>query len=145
MHARKIICLSASILTLVAAPAIYVTASADALPIVPGMWETTTTMSSEVLGTKTNSHKECIDKTEIDPDMMLEDFPTDQCEIDSKLSDNVLDYSINCEMEGGKMSGVGKITSDGDTMTGDMMLKTTSQGVEMEMQMESTGKRLGDC
>jgi len=141
MRLSKTCALSASILTVVATQALH----ADALPIVPGMWETTTTMSSEMLGTKTNSHKECIDKTELDPDMMMDELPTDQCTVESKLTGNVLDYSISCEMEGGMMDGVGTITSEGDTMTGSMTLKTESQGVQMEMQMDSTGKRLGDC
>lgn len=120
--------------------------SAQSLPVTPGMWESTTTLESELMGTRTTTETECITVSEYDPKTMLEGLDQDQCNVAADVSGNTMTIDLTCEQPGvGTMKGEGTITVDGDTMTGKMTMAGDMAGQQLKMNIDSTGKRVGDC
>ena len=119
--------------------------AADSLPITPGLWETTSTMDNPFLGSRTYTNQECMKEMKFDPKEMMEGMPADACEVNTKVSGNTMTYDMNCDMQGGQMTGNGSFTVNGDTVQGQMVMKSQISGQTIEMTMESNGKRIGDC
>ena len=117
---------------------------ADALPINPGLWETSVTTTNQFTGTKTEKHQECLTDTEFDPAKMLGD--QQQCNVtESTLNGNVLTFSLACNMEGATGTMSGEYQSDGDSGTGTMVMEMSFGGQTMTMESNMTANRLGDC
>lgn len=120
--------------------------AAEYLQMKPGMWESETTMTSNMFGTRTSTDRECVTADSFDPKKMMQGMPADQCQIDTSVSGSVMDYTINCNMgDGGTISGTGRVETEGDTSKGEMSMTGSMQGMSMEMKVVSTGKRVGDC
>lgn len=123
------------------------TASAEGVPIDPGMWEMTTTMTMTMIPQPhTTTVNECIEDDELSP----ESFNLDK-ESPCKISDVVVDgntarWSISCATEGGPMmEGQWEFTSSGDTISGNGTMSTEMNGQTMGFEMVWTGARTGDC
>lgn len=124
----------------------HAAAWAEGLPITPGMWETTTTTESSLMGTRTDTRKNCIKESELDPRTQMQGMPKDQCEVDTKVSGNTMKYDMVCaQAQGVKMTFNGSMTVDGDSMQGTMQMDGDMGGQKMTMSVKSNGKRLGDC
>ena len=135
------------ILTGMATLLLACTGSADGVPIDPGQWEMTTTMTISIMPEpQTTTTKECIKEDVLDPETfnMDEDNP---CSIsDVKVDGNTLHCSINCPTEGGPvMEGQWQITSKGDSLTGKGTMATDFNGQKMGFDMAWEGKRIGAC
>lgn len=137
--------------TNIAALSLFMAAShavtwAEGLPITPGMWETTTTTENSVTGNRTDTRKDCIKESVIDPSSQMQGMPKDQCQMNTKVDGNTMNYDMVCTPpQGGKMNFSGSMTVDGDSMQGSMQMEGNMVGQSMTMRMKSTGKRLGDC
>lgn len=123
------------------------TVSAEGVPINPGMWEMTSTMTMSMMPTpQTTTVEECIEEDILNPEKfnMDEDSP---CAItDVSLDGNTATWSINCPTEGGPaMEGQWEVTSHGDTLTGKGQMTAEFSGQKMGFDMQWEGKRVGDC
>ena len=69
---------------------------AEGLPITPGMWETTTTMENSITGNRTDTRKDCIKESELDPSSQMQGMPKDQCEVSTNIEGKTMTYSMVC-------------------------------------------------
>ncbi len=121
-------------------------AAADSIPVKPGMWETTMTMTSPMFPQpRVETTTECVDKSEFSINDLM---PADQSECsitESSVDGNTLNWKMQCQMQGGSGEGGGTFVSNGDSGTGEMYMKMTVQGQSMEMQNSWKGKHIGPC
>jgi len=133
-------------ISLVALGLVSAQAFAEGLKIKPGLWKSTTTITSNMMGTQTNEATKCFKGDEFDPKNMMEGMPADQCDVQTQIEGTVMTYTMVCNLEGGQLSGQGRVESSGDTSNGEMTLSgELGGGMKMEMQVSSVGKRTGDC
>ena len=117
---------------------------ADTLPITPGMWETTMNQTNPFTGSNTTVNKECVKETEFDPNSLMEG--NENCRIaDSSVSGNTMQFSMECNMDGGQAIMNGEFESNGDNGSGKMTMTMSMAGQQIEMQMDWTARRVGDC
>ncbi len=120
-------------------------AGAASIAINPGMWETTMTRDNPMTGqTTTETTRECVTETEFDPRDMMED--AQGCTLDKEeLVGDELSFVMSCQMQGGQARMEGAVRSDGDTSSGRMRMNVSVGGMDMSMNMNWAGRRLGDC
>ena len=118
---------------------------AQSLPVTPGLWESTTTITSNMMDSQTRTNQECMTDKEIDPRKMMEGLPAEQCDLKSNVSGKTMKFTMDCSTDGGTMQGEGQFTVDGETATGVMNVKGNMAGMALEMEVKSSGKRVGDC
>ena len=121
--------------------------SAEGIPIDPGMWEMTSTMTMSMMPTpQTNTMEECIEEDVLDPEKFNMDEDTPCSITDVTLDGNTATWAINCPTEGGPaMEGEWEVTSLGDTLTGKGQMTAEFSGQKMGFDMTWEGKRIGDC
>lgn len=135
------------ILTGLAAVFLAGSASAEGVPINPGMWEMTSTMTMSMMPQpQTTTVSECIEEDEISP----ESFNMDQdnpCSItDIAIDGNTARWSISCPIQADQtMKGQWQFTSSGDSITGSGSMSADFAGQQMAFDMSWTGHRTGDC
>ncbi len=119
------------------------TAHAAGMQVTPGLWETTSTVTS-LAGTQENVSQECITEPEMSPMKMVKDAPN--CKItDSNVNASSMQWTMQCDQGGASMTGNGQVTSSGDAISGGMDLTAVLGGQEVSMNTKWEGKRLGDC
>ncbi|MDW3096112.1 MAG: DUF3617 family protein [Gammaproteobacteria bacterium] len=133
----------ASLLTL---SATNLAIAGNSISIETGLWEVTTTMTSPMFPQpRVNTQQECMEDSQISPESLA---PSDDGEcsiIDSNVSGNTLNWSMQCNTPGGAMTGQGSFNSNGDSGSGNMQMNMDIQGQSMSMQMEWKGRRIGSC
>lgn len=120
---------------------------ADGIPIEPGQWEMTSTMTMSMMPQpKTTTTKECIEEDTLDPAAFNID-DENPCNISEvKIDSNTASWSINCPTDGGQtMEGSWEVTSHGDTLSGKGQMSTEFSGQKFGFDMAWKGKRIGDC
>ena len=123
-----------------------IVSATDSIPVKPGMWEMTTTMTSPMFPQpRTSTATECMDKSEFSiTDLM----PTDQSECtitESNVSGNTLTWKMQCQMQGGSGEGGGTFESNGNSGSGEMYMNMEVQGQSFNMQNSWQGKHIGPC
>ena len=133
---------------LITAPALV---SAETPNINPGQWEyeTTMTMSAggQAMPARTMKNKDCVRQEDVtDPDLFGGDELKD-CEVSElEQSRSRLRYTLSCpgpDVSPYTMSADLKL--QGDSMNGTMKGDMQSPMGPMNMRMELSGKRIGDC
>ena len=126
-----------------AAPAAW----AEGIPVVPGMWEMTSTMTMPMLGApRVTTTTECMEKSEISMDDMGTEGMDPDCTFDmGQVDGKTMKWSFDCPVEGGNSHGEWMAVSEGDSITGSGLMTMSFQGQTMEMTMAWEGKRIGDC
>ena len=122
--------------------------SADGIPVEPGLWEMTSTMSMPMLPQpQTHSMTECIEKGEISMDDVGTQDMDPGCTFEpAKVDGATMAWSFDCPVEGGGTSrGEWQATSHGDRVEGSGKITMTMQCQSLEMNMSWQGKRVGDC
>ena len=125
-----------------------VEARADGIPVEPGLWEMTSTISMPMLPQpQTNTMTECFANGEISVDDVGSQEMDPGCTFEtSQLDGATMAWSFDCPLEGGGTShGAWQATSHGDRVEGSGKITMTMQGQNMEMTMTWQGKRVGDC
>jgi len=123
-------------------------ACADSIPIQPGLWEMTSTMAMPMLPQpQVNTMTECMNKDYLSLDEVGSGDMDPACRFETaQLDDSRVSWSFECPMEGGgKSRGTWEATSHGDRVEGHGNVTVDMQGQSMEMTMQWTGKRIGDC
>ncbi len=120
-------------------------ATADTLPIDPGLWEFTSTSINPFTGQQeTETDTECMVEDEYDPATIMEDDM--DCEVgESNLDGDTLTFSMSCNTQGGQMTMNTVYQSDGDTVQGTMVMEMSFGGQTMTSEESFAGKRIGDC
>lgn len=123
-----------------------IVSAADSIPVKPGMWEMTTTMTSPMFPQpRVSTATECMEKSEFSiTDLM----PSDQSECtitESNVSGNTLTWKMQCQMQGGSGEGGGTFESNGNSGSGDMYMNMEVQGQSFNMQNSWQGKHIGPC
>lgn len=121
---------------------------AEGLPIEPGMWEATTTMTMPMMPQpQVNTMKRCFDQSEITTEDFNREGVDPGCEFTStQIDGNTMAWTVDCPVEGGGTShGEWQATSEGDRVTGSGKFSVDFQGQTMEMSMSWEGRRIGDC
>ena len=123
------------------------TVSADGIPIDPGMWKMTSTMTMTMMPTpQTTTVEECIEEDVLNPEKFNMDEDSPCAVIDVKVSGNSASWAISCPTEGGPaMEGDWEVTSKGDSLTGKGQMTAEFSGQKMGFEMKWEGKRIGDC
>ena len=113
-----------------------------------GLWEVTTKME---MGGKSDAAmpqqtvKHCVTKKDLEDPKRTMPGGNDQsrCKMtDYKMQGNTATWSIACQGQG---SGTGSITYGGDSYTGSQTMSMNAGGQAMNMKMNFSGKRVGDC
>jgi len=137
-------------LAITAAVSVSLTAFAQDPNINPGMWETTSTVTIESeqmpIPPRTDTSSECVTpETIAEGQAFLEN--SDECEFTNKdLRDDGMDYSMSCSSsEGGTVTMNASMKFDGDSMSGTIEGDIESPMGMMQMNVEMSGKRTGDC
>jgi len=138
-------------LTFAAAALIASTAATAEDPnINPGMWETNSTVTIESeqfpIPPRSDTSSECVTQEKInDGQAFLED--NDDCEFTNKdLRADGMDYSMTCSSpDGGSVSMDASMKFNGDSMSGNIEGQLESPMGMMQMKVEMTGTRTGDC
>lgn len=133
---------------LVAAPVIV---SAETPNINPGQWEYETTMTMSAGGQampgRTMKNKDCVRQEDVtDPDLFGGDELKD-CEVSGlEQSRSRLRYTLSCPgPDGSPYTMSADLKLQGDTMEGTMTGDMQSPMGPMNMRMEMSGQRIGDC
>lgn len=120
--------------------------AADSIPVEPGMWETTMTMTSPMFPQpRVETTTECVDTSEFSINDLMPADESDCTIVESNVDGNTLSWKMQCQMQGGSGEGSGTFKSNGDNGTGEMYMKMTVQGQSFEMQNSWEGKRTGPC
>lgn len=120
---------------------------AGGIPVEPGLWSVTSTMSMPMMpAPQTMTMEECFEDDVIDmEDMAMEDLDPG-CSYDlGQVDGNTMEWTIDCPVEGGSMHAEWTATSGGDTVEGEGRMTMSIQGQNMEMTMSWSGERTGDC
>ncbi len=126
-----------------AAPAAW----AEGIPVEPGMWEMTSTMTMPMLPQpRVTTTTECMTESEISMDDMGGEDVDPNCQFEmAQIDGSTMKWSFDCPVEGGTSHGEWEATSTGDGVTGKGVVTMSFQGQTMEMNMVWEGKRIGDC
>lgn len=129
-----------------------ITVTAQAAPNVrPGLWETTITSNipGMPMAPPPVTHQSCITHDDLTQDNLVprDKKTADQCSrMDHKVEGDTVTWVVECEQQGMKTVGTGRITYVGDTYTG--LIEMTMQGGpggSMKMTQQMQGRRIGDC
>lgn len=135
------------VLLTVALAAFVSTALAEGIPVEPGLWSITTTMNMPMMPQpQTVTVEECFEDEVMDMDDMAMDDLDPNCTYDlGQVDGNSMRWNIDCPMEGGTSHAEWLATSGGDTVQGEGKISISINGQNMEMNMNWTGKRIGEC
>ncbi len=134
----------ASTLLVAAATAANV-AIADDFRVPTGVWEITSSSSMSLLPqVQTQTQRECISANNNDPVSMMAEQPG--CELlDRQVESQTLRWRMRCSMEQGEAIAEGRFTLNGDSAHGEMVMEMSMQSMPVTMEMQWSGKRMGDC
>ena len=108
----------------------------------PGKWEITSKMEMPG-GMEMPSHTitQCMTKDNIVPQNTQ---PGQECVVtETKTTGNTTTWTMECKGPQGNMKGIGKITYDGDTFEGEMVMSMPMANMKITNKMK--GRRIGDC
>ena len=123
------------------------TIQADGIPVKPGKWEMTSTMTMSMMPQpQITTETECIEEDVLDPVTfnMDEENPCDISEVN--IESKTASWNISCTNgDGAATEGSWQVTSDGDTLNGQGTMSTIVAGQTFGFEMAWEGKRIGDC
>ncbi|MEA3223190.1 MAG: DUF3617 domain-containing protein [Thermodesulfobacteriota bacterium] len=109
-----------------------------------GLWEITTKIEMPGMEMPAMKHTQCITKDALVPQSSQPGQGGQECKItETKVDGNTVTWAIECNDQGGKMKGTGKITYKGDSFEGVMTMSMPQ--ANMEMTSHISGRRIGDC
>lgn len=136
-----------SILATMALLFISFPALAEGIPVDPGLWKMTSTVTMPMLPQpRVTTVTECMEKSEITMDEVGGEGMDPNCTFEmSQVDGNTMKWSVDCPVEGGTSHGEWQATSGGDTVRGEGFLTMSFQGQTMDMTMTWEGQRIGAC
>lgn len=137
-------------LTLALTAGICMQAGAEAPNVNPGMWETTSTVSLESaqfsMPSRTDSSSDCVTAEKIAEGQAFLDENEDCTFSNKEIRADGMDYSMTCNSpDGGSIEMNASMKFNGDTMSGTVNGQMDSPMGAMNMKVEMSGRRTGDC
>ena len=123
-------------------------AQAATIPVEPGLWEMTSTISMPMLPQpQVNKQTECITRDQLSMDDVGGEDLDPACTLEAaQIDEKTMKWTFDCPVEdGGRSRGDWQATSHGDRVEGSGVMKMEMQGQAMEMTMRWEGRRVGDC
>jgi len=125
-------------------------AGAETPNVNPGMWETTSTVSIESaqfsMPPRTDTTSECVTAEKIAEGQAFLDENEDCTFTNKDIRADGMDYSMTCNSpDGGSVTMNANMKFDGDEMSGTVDGKMDSPMGAMNMKVEMSGRRTGDC
>jgi len=122
-----------------------IAAGAAELKFNPGLWETTMTRTNPMTGEPTTeTSTECVKQDTFRPSDMMKE--AEGCELlKDELDGDTLTFMMECNMQGAKTTVDGTFQTDGQTGKGNMEMKMSMGEMNLDMTMDWTSKRVGDC
>ena len=106
-----------------------------------GLWEITSEVKMPGVNMPPSTHKQCITKDDLVPQKAQS---RNECKVtDVQYKGNTVIWKIECSGQGGVMTGIGRITYNGDSFVGQMKMTMPGQGMKVTTHMK--GRRIGDC
>ena len=133
---------------LFAAALILGPAHAATLNMKDGLWEITTKM--EMTGKSDVAMpqqivRQCITKKDLNDPRRTTPSADSRCKMtDYKLQGNTATWKMACEGQGG-MTGTGSVNYSGDSYRGNQTMAMKRSSQVMNMKMDFSGRRVGDC
>jgi len=108
----------------------------------PGKWEITSKMEmAGGMNMPSHTSTQCMSRDNIIPQNTQ---PGQECVIaETKTTGNTITWTMECKDPQGDMKGVGKITYDGDTFNGEMVMTMPMANIKIINKMK--GRRIGGC
>ncbi|MCP3952554.1 MAG: DUF3617 family protein [Desulfobacterales bacterium] len=108
----------------------------------PGKWEITSKMEmAGGMNMPSHTSTQCMSRDNIVPQ---DTQPGQECVVtETKTTGNTITWTMACKGQQGDMKGVGKITYDGDTFEGEMVMSMSMANMKIINKMR--GRRIGDC
>ncbi|MCC5797006.1 MAG: DUF3617 family protein [Methylophaga sp.] len=121
---------------------------ADTPNLAPGLWTHTTTSTIEgpvSFPAQTETHQECLKQDDLDKGLDLLDLPDDCAVSKADISHDRMDFAMQCNVEGMQAKFTGHATFHGNRMQGQMSSDMDTPMGKMQMNMNYTAERVGDC
>jgi hypothetical protein len=133
----------ASLLTLSTA---HLAMAGNGVPIEPGLWEVSTTMTSPMSPQpRVQTQQECIKNSQVSPKDIVPNDDGECSMSETSVSGNTLSWSMQCNTPGGTINGHGSFESKGDSGSGNMKMNMAIEGQSFSMEMVWKGHRVGSC
>jgi len=137
-----------NIKTILVAAALYMTAAAinaAEIELNPGLWETTMTRTNPMTGQPaTETNTECVKDKIFNPADMMQG--AEGCDlVDDNLDGDTLTYRMKCNMQGNQSIIDGRFQTDGQSGKGNMDISINAGVMQINMNMNWTSKRIGEC
>jgi len=116
--------------------------------IEPGLWKTTTTMTSPMMPEgKTETRTKCVTKEDAEGDFLATLSDKDSpCKVsERKESGDTLEFAMECPNQMGAAKAQGSFTSKGDSGSGRMDMTMSIQGKTMKFSQTFEATRVGPC
>lgn len=113
-----------------------------------GLWEITTKM--EMAGKSGGAMpqqmvRQCVTRKDLEDPRRTTPSGDSRCKMtDYKMQGNTASWKMACEGKNG-MTGSGTITYSGDSYRGNQTMAMKHSGQVMNMKMDFSGRRVGDC
>jgi hypothetical protein len=138
---HSLVSIAAAILALPAA------AAEPGVPIRPGQWKISTRVTVSVAPIpRTREITRCIERDTLHPDELT--ARSTYCDnVDAQLSGSTLTWKITCREQMKGNTGEGRVSTDDDSLSGEMKLQGIEQEDGKRMVVTTTwqGERLGEC
>ncbi len=120
---------------------------AEGMVVEPGKWEMSSTVGMPMLGEpRTMKSEQCIQQSEFTPESFNDESMPNECTFEvQEMSATAMTWTMDCDTAGSTSHGQFSAQSSGDELSGNGTLTMSMGGQEMEMTMEWSGKRIGDC
>jgi hypothetical protein len=139
----------AAALALLAAAMLSLPAAAaePRVPIRPGQWKISTRVTVSVAPIpRIREINQCIERDTLHPDELT--GRSTYCDnVDAQISGSTLTWKITCREEMTGNTGEGRVSTDDDSLSGEMKLRGIEQegGERMVVTTTWQGERLGEC
>lgn len=118
----------------------------DGLQVEPGEWEFTSRANMPVgPAHPAQTRRECIAEAEITPDRFKDPNSGNCTFTDVKTSKSEMSWTMHCPSPDGKLTGKGRVTSTGKTLSGKIVMTVAVETQTMQMNVDWQGKYLGPC
>jgi hypothetical protein len=119
---------------------------ADTLRVNPGLWETKMTRTNPMGGDPvTDTTESCVDIDTYDPKTVMVNI--EGCKVlNNTVTGNTVDFALQCDAPTGAVNASGKYeATSAEAGAGNMTVKMSMGPVKMDMSMNWTSHRIGDC
>jgi hypothetical protein len=120
-------------------------AAADGLPVVPGLWEVSWAMPDPLGGDPVRqSQRTCVRERTITTDRVNAQMT--QCRVwNAVFKESSARWKMRCDTPAGPITGTGSLRSNGSAVSGSVDMAFAIGSLEVPVTGQFKGRRVGDC